>query len=415
MLLSFAVENFRSIAGRQELSMIALPLAGREKALDNVYQDPKYGYRILKSAVIYGANASGKSSMIRAMDMMTLLVLKSIDRKVHEQLYYDPFLLSGNYKNGPTKFSTTFIAEDQVLYEYAFEYVVDRVISEHLLAWPNNRKTRLFERNSTEIKFGTSFSGDKKVLEETLLRNHLLLTKAANSNFVSVLPAYNFFAYKLKPYWDIRNLTDTENAAASSTKMKSHIRDFLHAADTGIVDFDVRPAFSFDKASSFNEMPSAYARPLTLDTFTIHSAGDNQISWSLYNESEGTQRLYKIAAPIINALVKGATFIMDELNNSLHPEICRFIVETFHSNQSTPPAQLIFTTHDTSIMTSELFRRDQIWFTEKNKKGETRLYSLAAFDKDKVRNTTPFDKWYLSGRFGAVPILLDFEPSERNV
>jgi AAA15 family ATPase/GTPase len=147
-----------------------------------------------------------------------------------------------------------------------------------------------------------------------------------------------------------------------------------------------------------------------LQTYVHHQVNDvpnGTVSWPLENESSGTERLFKLAGPIIDILMRGGTFVIDELDNSLHPDICRYIVDQFHRQGSTVPAQLIFTTHDTSIMTGDLFRRDQIWFTEKSAKGNTSLYSLASFNKNEVRNTTPYDKWYLAGRFGAIPIVTE--------
>jgi AAA15 family ATPase/GTPase len=139
----------------------------------------------------------------------------------------------------------------------------------------------------------------------------------------------------------------------------------------------------------------------------VNGVPNGRVSWPLENESSGTQRLFKLAGPIIDILMRGGTFVIDELDNSLHPDICRYIVDQFQRRGNPAPAQLIFTTHDTSIMSGDLFRRDQIWFTEKSVEGETSLFSLASFNKNKVRNTTPYDKWYLAGRFGAVPIVTE--------
>ena len=136
-------------------------------------------------------------------------------------------------------------------------------------------------------------------------------------------------------------------------------------------------------------------------------------TFDLSDESEGTQRLYGLGGMILSLMDQGYTVLIDELNNSFHPLITEMLIKLFQDPNTNPEnAQLIFTTHDTSILKPELFRRDQIWFTEKDKYGATSLYSLSEFDYDKVRPNVPFDKWYLSGRFGALPLIKDFNFSQ---
>ena len=434
MLIDFTISNFRSVKEAITLSMLATKI---KEHPDNIFQPNKEkNIKLIRSALIYGANASGKSNILRALNVFQEFVVKSTDLKVGEKItYYQPFKLEKTWAKKPTLFEIEFFGKDSVRYRYMVEFNSEEIIKESLVFFPKGQEANLFLREKDNpIKFGDYFQGPAKSIENQLIKNNLFLSKAANSNNKLMEDIYLYFRNTLilskddEPgttvYFTTQECLDKESPI--DTKI---ISDLLKIADTGIeymgIQKDATLVAIWDKINLNHEsMPDEIDKSL-LDSILhkpqmFHKTFDDEtevgeIGFGLEEESGGTVKLYDLAGRILLALINGSVFIIDELNNSLHPMMTELLVEIFNNPESNPNnAQLIFATHDTTLLNPDLFRRDQIWLTEKDQFGATSLYSLSEFDYRKVRGNTPFDKWYLSGRFGALPIIGDFKSWIKN-
>lgn len=419
MIIEFTVSNFRSIYERLSLSLLASKLTGKEDTKTNYFKPVKYkNIPILKSAVVYGANASGKSNLLKAMAFFKSFIVDSTNLKHGEELPHQPFKLFRNATNEPSQFEIEFIASDNIKYIYGFSFNKSEILEEYLTSYITAKPTEIFIRKSGgEIQFSASFKGPKRSLVEQLQKNHLLLTKAANSNFEQVHSVYNFFKDNLNIFTsNFSNDIFSKKRSYEDGYYRKYINEFLKIADTGIDSFEVTKKEIGELNFPGNIPDSLKERlleGLSYQANVVHYTSDGGepeiVKWTLDEESSGTIKLFALAGPIIDILNRGHILIFDEINNSLHPLISEFIVHLFNREESNPNhAQLIFTTHDTTLFNKSIFRRDQIWFTEKDQFGMTQLYSLCSFDKKDVRWDVPFDKWYLSGRFGALPLIKDF-------
>ncbi len=431
MLIDFTVCNFRSIKEPLTLSLLATKI--REHSGNVARSKREKSIKLLKVAGVYGANASGKSNLIKALDAFRNFIVGSTDLKLGEVIpYYDPFKLERDWPRKPSMFEMEFSGENDIRYRYGVTFNNEEIIKENLVFFPKGQEANLFLREKGKnIKFGDYFKGPAKTIENQLLRNNLFLSKAANSNHKFLERIYLFFRDALRlstpaPRGPIfPNFTTRECVKDGSYINKTIIGDFLKIADTGIEHMDIDK-----KAISENEIPLPDAIPMKLKKRIIeevmlrprmfHGVFDNgveidEIGFDIEEESNGTIKLYELAGKILHVLKIGAVFIADELNNSLHPHMMRFIVDLFHDPATNPNnAQLIFATHDATLLNPEIFRRDQIWLTEKDRRGATSLFSLSEFDYKKVRSHTPYDKWYLSGRFGALPLIGEFRSRMQN-
>lgn len=407
MIIDFSVENFKSIKEEQTLSMTAVNL--RNEHPDRVFSYDK-NISLVRTAAIYGSNASGKSNLLEALRIFKDFILDSTDLKVEDSIpYYNPYKLDKNYLNKPTKFEIAFIGNAKIRYKYNISFNDKEVIEEKLVFYPKKQEALLFEREKGgNIIFGSQLKGKKKNIGSQLLRNNLFLSKAANSNHEQLGIIYKYFLYNLnsdsflkrKIYLsktiferEIYLRTTALLAKKDNFSFKNKLIDFLIASDTGILSVEIKKDEEYDAV-----------KPVTYHKLFEDKKEIGVTEFELSEESDGTKKMYNLAGVIIYVLKNGYTLILDELDSSLHPLLSEYLIELFNSPEKNPNnAQFIFTTHDTSVLKPELFRRDQIWFTRKNSYGATELFSLDEFDKDLVRKNTPFEEWYLSGRFGAVP------------
>ena len=420
MIISFEVQNFRSIYNPIRLDMLPSKMKGTQETEGNLLNISEHKLKVLKSAVIFGANASGKSNILKAFEFFRLFVLNSIDLKLNQKIPFSPFRLFRVAENEPSVFTLEFLV-DANRYEYSFSIDETKVCEEYLVSYSSRKPSEVFSRKHGEpIKFNANFKGEKKSLESQLLDNQLLLTKGANNKFEPLMQIYEYFQKKFNVFTtDFSDHSYSLKKAYEDDSFRKEIVNFLKVADTGIEDFFVKKEevdlSSVKFAEAFpDELKSIIIERNYYNANVSHTsceiAGDNNpkdIFWPIDEESEGTQKLLAIAGPIIDILKKGSVLIFDEINNSLHPLISRFLVETFNNPERNPRgAQLIFTTHDVTLLDSELFRRDQIWLVEKNNCGFTDFQSLCGFE---IRKDAPLEKWYLAGRFGALPIISNFK------
>ena len=425
MLIEFSVGNFRSFKEIVTLSMVAAKLTSKDKALDenNVFETPG-APPLLTSATIYGANASGKSNLVAAVRFMRRFVLSSQrETKATGGISVDPFLLRTGSAEEPSHFETVFVI-DGVRYRYGFNVTTERVSSEWLYSVSTSREARLFERREDGIKLGESFRGEGKELIELTRPNALFLSVVAQFNGPTSQKVVNWFR-KMR----IVSAPEDSRPDMRFRTLRGYVNDGLQddivrlitRLDLGIDDIRVEKVL-LTQDSVPDNMPEEvrrFVRDLIDDprgeAFTIktvHKAYDaegQEVGTVLFDldrrESEGTKKLFSLAGTLLGALRDGRLLIVDELDARLHPLMTREIISLFNSKQTNPQhAQLIFTTQDTNLLDNRLLRRDQIWFTEKDRQGATQLYSLAEF---KVRNDEAFERNYIQGRYGAVPFLGD--------
>lgn len=419
MLIEFSVTNFKSIQTTQTLSLAASPVS--ELREQNSFAIPEQGVpRLLRSAAIYGPNASGKSNLMEAIDFMDCFVRESSkEGQEGEPIEVKPFLFNVASRAEPSEFEVLFLQEG-VRYQYGFAVNSTRVTHEWLIAYPEGRPQRWFERefDATSGKeswyFGSKFKGHKTVLQETTRGNALFLSTAVQLNNEQLKTVYNWFHQKLRTI-GVSGLAPTYTTSLCKTEAgRKRILELLNAADLSITDINVEKK-KLDLTDLPPSMPQALQEQIKKDLegkefhevkFLHTVAGTEElVALDADDESEGTMRLFAFAGPWLDVLDNGHVLFVDELNNSMHPLMVRFLIGLINNPEiNRKNAQLIFSTHDTSVLDNELFRRDQIWFTEKDATNATRLYPLSDFTP---RKGEALEKGYLKGRYGALPYIGD--------
>lgn len=416
MLIDFKVKNYRSIKDEQSLSMVSSKQKEHLETHTFETSDPSH-MRLLKTSAIYGANAAGKSNIIKALQAMQEMVVYSASKYQRgDKLPVKPFLFDALSKDEPTEFEVFFVAED-VRYQYGFSATQDKIVEEWLFASPKSRAQSWFARAldtksdeaSYEWQFGDKFTGKKQLWQESTRDNALFLSTAVHLNSDQLKPVFDWFDKTLRITgvggWDPKftmKLCQEEN-------YKNEVLAFLRTADMDIEDIEVEDNPNKSKAGSNRGLGSILAdlerelqgnNPSSVKMWHKDNDG-NKVALDLKDESDGTQKLFAFIGPWLDSLEKGHVLLIDELHDNFHPLMVKFLVDLFHSNVTNKSsAQLIFTTHETSILSQDVFRRDQIWFCEKENKA-TKLYSLVEFKPRK--GVTDLEKGYLSGRYGALP------------
>lgn len=406
MLLEFRVGNFRSIRDVQALSLVA----STDKEHADTHLEPtgiSKSLNALKGAVIYGANASGKTSVLMALDYMRAVVAESATFIQPGQTYnVQRFKLDDSYEGKPSLFEITFL-HDGLRHEYAFQMTQARFLSESLLVYKTSRPTLVFSREYDGTKdvyeFGTYLTGPKKLWEESTRDNALFLSTAAQLNSELLSPIFKWLTFNVVflPAQAMIN-HDFSTALLATKEGKDTVKAFMAAADISIDEISTaeRKAVTFQFNPNIAPHTTQEERDLKVPVFK-HTAPKGSATFELTEESTGTQRLFSLAAPVLDVLRDGRVLLVDELDASLHPLLVRQLIAMFHSKQiNHKNAQLIFTTHDTSLLDQSIFRRDQVWFTEKDADQATNLYPLTDFSP---RKNEALEKGYLMGRYGAVP------------
>lgn len=420
MLIEFSVGNYRSFKEKVTFSMVAANLVAKDKNLDrtNLFEVDK-DLKLLKSAAIYGANASGKSNLAQALSFMKWFMINSSkETQSTEKINVEHFRLSTETESEPSFFEIVFVLDGQQ-YRYGFEADRDRVVSEWLFYVPKVRETKLFERKSDRFSVSKTYKADG--IQQKTRDNALFLSVSAQFN---VKIAEKILKWSTSQLQIISGLNDeayleyTVNCLMQNQN-KDEIIQLIKKLDLGIGDIEVKQIEITPESISFPSnfpdelkkwmIKNGTGQAILIDTVhkKFNSEG-NDISTELFNlnrqESEGTQKIFALAGPLVDVLKNGKVLVVDELDARLHPLISRAIVELFNSNETNPnQAQLIFMTHDTNLLSNKLFRRDQIWFAEKNRYGATDLYSLAEYKG--VRHDASFESDYIKGRYGAVPYI----------
>lgn len=399
--------------------MAATAITSRDKTLDQHTVFSVGNVSLLTSAAIYGANASGKSNCIAALRFIRDFVINSArSMQIDDPIQVERFRLSTATIDQPSFFELSFMIET-TQYRYGCEVTPQAVVSEWLYHTRNVRETMVFERQGDQIELAEAFKEFRQLRQFT--RNNAL--------FLSIIAQFNGEIAKTILKWFTQIQIDLSiNDRQGRTNIlrqfeqaddQAAIIHFVKALDVGITDIQVQPLsrdeLSNNKAEHFTmhtgpDIAKAFSLPSQL--ITLHKQFDaegNPVGEETFeieaHESDGTKKLLALAFPIVHALKHGSLLVVDELDARIHPLITWEIIKLFNTATSNPHhAQLIFTTHDTNLLSHDLFRRDQVWFTEKTRHGATKLYSLVEY---KVRNDASLEKNYIEGRYGAIPFLGD--------
>jgi AAA15 family ATPase/GTPase len=420
MLIEFTITNYRSIQAEQTLSLLAS--AQTDKLDENAFLAPDGKTRLLHSAVIYGANASGKSNLLEALNSMRQIVLNSHKATADgDSLPISPYFFDPESQIAPTSYSVAFFVGG-VRYEYGFVATSKQILEEWLFAYATQRPQKWFERvwHAQQKTYNWSFSqhlkGAKQVWQAATRPNVLFLSQAVNLNSEQLQPIFDWFGQLQILNNDFPVYASAE--LSQNPKKKQAILQFLQNADFAIQDFEAKleDLYLYEMAEALpRKLREAFhsAKPADSETRlkryeikTQHLGKDGQsflLDFDL--ESKGTQKFFALAGPWLEMLAKGNVVFFDELNSHLHPDLVGYLVKQFHTHNP-HHAQLVLTTHDTTLLSRDIFRRDQVWFVEKDAHNASTLFSLVEFGESKEAN---IEKRYLQGRYGAVPILAEAE------
>lgn len=416
MLIEFSIGNYRSFKEKVTFSMVAANLVAKEKQLDenNIFTVDNE-LKLIRSAAIYGANASGKSNIAQALGFMAWFIINSSkETQSIDEIGAEPFRLSTDTESKPSYFELVFLM-DRRKYRYGFEVNRERVISEWLFYVPKTRETKLFERSLDVIKISRNYDADG--IQQRTRNNALFLSVSAQFNVELAEKILGWITNKLNIISGLhdRTLSYTINCLMNNENKKDIIH-LVKKLDLGIdsiqihqEDFtvDLLPGGIPDNLKKIIVKTGGGKATLISTAHKKFDEHGNYRSIEEFDlnthESDGTRKVFALAGALVDTLKNGKILIIDELDSRLHPLISLAIVELFNSIETNPKnAQLIFMTHDTNLLSNKLLRRDQIWFTEKNRYGATDLYSLAEY---KIRNDASFESDYIKGKYGAIPYI----------
>lgn len=410
MLLRFSAANFLSIREAQTLSLTAASLRDSEKGLISCPAVP--GGRLLPAAVIYGANASGKSNLVRALGWMRDAILVSHrEGEPGGGVPREPFALDSNYSSQPSVFELDFYFTE-MRYHYGFQASDTEFLSEWLYAFPKGKRQILFQRELQEFKFGRALEGQNRIISQLTRPNSLFVSAAAQNDHkrLSELSSY-IKAIKLHS-----RISVGPQEFRNKDMLDDRVIRFLAAIGTGVSGYRYTPEkYSDEEKVKIREFAAAFSKLLNErinpDEIVARSQGSLELShrsregenvyFGLDRESAGTRRLLALLDAAFRALDQGSLLVVDELDASLHTQACEAVLQLFSSSQeNSKGAQLIATTHDTNLLSSPFMRRDQVWFTEKDSEGATHLYPLTDI---RSRKGDSIERGYLQGRYGAIP------------
>jgi AAA15 family ATPase/GTPase len=426
MLVEFKVNNFKSIKDTIKFSMLT---ASKDEG-NSFEVNESRNYTLLRSAIIYGANASGKSNLLKAMAFMSRFVLNRYKIiQSTDKLPHNPYRLSDETENASSTFEVVFFI-DETKYRYGFELDNEVVYSEWLFADEKGKEAKLFFRDAEEsdyvnpnkFKEGYDFF-NKKDEKIKIAKNQLFIWKCdQNDGEISKAILKWFNNFNMIDGMDHKGYINFTMKKMENSEFKKQIIKLVKTADIGINDIQIEEEDISSEMISKLPIPDDIKNELlnekglkSISLNTIHSKFNKEneaIGNVLFeldeDESEGTKKFFAMSAPILDTLENGKILIIDELDASLHPMLTQHLIELFHNKKiNKHNAQLIFATHDTNLLKPELFRRDQIWLTEKDKYGATTIFSLAQFKN--VRKQEDFEKQYIQGKYGAIPYLGKFE------
>ncbi len=400
MLLQFSCSNFKSIKEKITFSFLA--------SKDDTYEDELktfLNHKVLRSAVVYGPNGSGKSNFLNSIGFMKGLIINSINNQPGDLI--PQFGHKLNTEDIPTTFNIQFVKND-IRYAYGFSIKNKLVDEEYLYYFPKGRQVKIFERKNNDVKPGDKYKASFELSLDVLKENRLFLSCAANyTNIPEIEQAFLFFKEDIIIYNSEMNnwIEYSMKSIQENEGNKKIFLNILNSLGTGIKDINSK----FEKTNvKVTDLPQDM--PEVLKSIFVGEANrlnveviyDNFTTDLMTEESTGVQKLFEVICPIIDIINNGKILICDEIETSLHESIVWEIVSLFKKARMDKFAQILFTTHDTSLLDSKLFRRDQIWFTELDSNRATDLYSLAEIKN--VRKTENLRNGYMLGKYRAMPM-----------
>lgn len=411
MLVEFSVKNFMSIKDEVTLSMVA---GSGDENSENIIKKENSNEKYLKSTAIYGANASGKTNFMKALSAAIITVRRSNFRNVNEQLMeMVPFKFSSETIKEPCEFKFVFI-KNGIKYIYGFSADINKIYTEYLYQYLSAKPSLVFERkNVNEYKFIQAEQNKLSELATKNTENKLFLSTATAWNYERTKDAYIWFSEDIDTYNDYMNVGGYSFNKFENDKdgtLKKFTINLLKQADILIKDYDFKVKnIEGGNTVQFNNSENLVQKEVTIST--VHEIQNKKgkkekYKLNLHEESLGTQNLFFFSPVLKDVFEKGKVVVVDEIDKSLHPLLVKLIIDLFHNKETNKNnAQLIFNTHDTNLLSLETFRRDQIWFTEREpNEGSTDLYPLDDFS---VRKNENIQKGYLNGRYGAIPFLIE--------
>lgn len=397
MILEFCVSNYLSIKDELKISFVATSLKESLPDANDLVPISGAGVSLVRSAVIYGANASGKTNVLKAVSFYKHFIMDSFkNSQAGEAIDVENFRLNATAVKEPTTMEATF-TDGAFIYRYGFEVDSKAVRAEWLYRRINKKRAKeveIFDREGETTTVHPKSPLIQDLVNKKMVRgNALLLSTAAQFNEPTAVNVLHWLSdTQVLFYSEDEKLWAQAIKHLDDENVRNRITRFARYADLGIE--------SITKID--NRIVSNHRQ------YDDEGREVNNVAFSFNgNESEGTIKYFSLSYPIIDALDNGKRLVVDELDSKLHPLLVRKIITLFNSSETNPKgAQLLFTTHDTFLLGAGLFRRDQVWFTQKNSFGATEAYSLAEY---KVRGNSPFEKEYLQGKFGATPIIGDLE------
>lgn len=421
MILEFSIKNYRSIHERQLFSMIASGARSKSKNTFKVDLVNGSSVKLTKTVGIYGANASGKSNIIRALFELQRFIVNSSGVDIDSPIpTFDPFLFNTDSIDKATEFEIIFVTKSKNKFHYKLVVEKEEIKEESLYHFPNKKSQVIFNRGTEKkeednnihvVKLGKNFNYKRyEVFKKLPL---ISIFGKADNYHTTISPVYSYFNEL-----EIWNVTESSWVRRLGDKIKidmqkvenkplvSQIEKLIFEADTQIQSLIIdseKPleeseTVSIDNNRSFKRLKK---NEILFGEHNVYKSEKKVSTHALpfSDESFGTNKLFALGGLIVEILNKGGVIFFDELDSSLHPILTRLLLNYFQSNHCNN-SQLIFTTHETYILNKD-FRSDQIWFAQKNQLGETELFSAQDFEG--VREDIPFEKWYLGGKFGAIP------------
>ena len=409
MIIEFKTKNYLSIKDELALSLDA---GSSKRLLKNTF--PYKRSKLLKSVGIYGANASGKSNIIKSMFFMWQLVKFSHSYNIDTKIPPTQFKLDKKMLTEPSSFEITFV-KNNTKYQYGFSCLDSKIIDEYLFYWEETtdkpRKALIFSRkDKKKFKFNIEKSKQEMIASQ-MNENVLYLSRATALNFERTKDAYDFLVNDLVINYNPEWMNFTVEKIYNNPQIKEKIIDILQKADFGgIVNIELnkekKPVkgveFKFEKEGPVIRQLAEEEKDFYDVKFIHKNDVGESISFSMDEESQGTAKALSLLGPIFDILENGKVVVIDELEISLHPNITEFIVRLFHSKQNKNNAQIIFTTHNTNLLGADLLRRDQVYICSKEPNKGTELRSLIEY---KLRESADFERAYLTGRVGGIPFI----------
>lgn len=428
MILNLILKNYRSF--KEETTFTMLAESSKTKEQNVFVQNFAKGddVKLLNTAMLYGANASGKSNLLRAVFEISRYIGENKPNVGKPIPIYDPFLFDIDTKEAPTEFCIEFVGKDNIKYKYQLSFDRINVLKEELTYWPNSSKstilfTRAIPEDFKSIKHIGQIGSPSKSKDVEVFHNQALLSKFGEEIPHEIISEVYIYITQIEVInaCNSRKLSvlfnDTKEKMVSDSNLLEKMNELLRFVDTGLNGVNIRERdekeFNLPKDLS-DSVKSEFINNNKYPMTGIHSVFGNlelikaDETLPFEDESRGTNTIFALGGRLLQAIENGEVVFVDEIETNLHPFLSKLLVGLFQNPRiNKKNSQLIFTTHNTHLLDKTLFRKDQIWFTEKDKYGATNLYSLQDFSD--VREDTPFDKWYLAGKFGGIPNIKSLE------